>query len=76
MLVRDRNIKTATQTWEVETISLADTKQVYRAAMDSVDELASRFVSAWRSANREGGKAAPGKAALGKAALGKAALGY
>jgi hypothetical protein len=51
MLVRDRNIRTATQTWEVETISLADTKQVYRACMDSVDELATRFVIAWRSAN-------------------------
>jgi hypothetical protein len=61
MLVRDRNIKTATQTWEVETISLADTKQVYRACMDSVDELASRFVSAWRSANKDGGVRPPGK---------------
>jgi hypothetical protein len=49
LLVRDRNIRTATQTWEVETISLADTKQLYRACMDSVDELADRFISAWRS---------------------------
>jgi hypothetical protein len=51
MLVRDKNIKTSTQTWEVETITLADTKQVYRACMDSVDELAGRFVTAWRSVN-------------------------
>jgi hypothetical protein len=51
VLVRDRNIKTATQTWEVETVVLADTKQVYRACMDSVDELAANFVSAYRSVN-------------------------
>jgi hypothetical protein len=54
MLVRDRNVKTATQTWEVETITLADAKQVYRASMDSVDELAGRFVTAWRSVNPGG----------------------
>jgi len=51
VLVRDRNIKTATQTWEVETVVLADTKQVYRACMDSVDELAGHFVTAYRSVN-------------------------
>jgi hypothetical protein len=53
-LVRDRNLKTATQTWEVETVLLADTKQVYRACMDSVDELAARFVTAYRSVNPAG----------------------
>jgi hypothetical protein len=51
ILVRDKNVRTATQTWEVETVSLADAKQVYRACMDSVDELAERFVKAWRSVN-------------------------
>jgi hypothetical protein len=61
MLVRDRNVKTATQTWEVETITLADTKQVYRACMDSVDELAGRFVTAWRSVNPTGTVAPPPK---------------
>jgi len=53
VLVRDRNIKTATQTWEVETVVLADTKQVYRACMDSMDELARQFVAAYRSVNGE-----------------------
>jgi hypothetical protein len=53
-LVRDPKVKTSTQTWEVETIFLADGKQVYRASMDSVDELAGRFVTAWQSVN--GGK--------------------
>lgn len=50
-LVRDRNVKTSTQTWEVETVVLADTKQVYRACMDSADELSDRFVTAYRSVN-------------------------
>jgi hypothetical protein len=50
-LVRDPKVKTATQTWEVETVVLADAKQVYRACMDSVDELTERFVTAYRSVN-------------------------
>jgi hypothetical protein len=33
-LVSDPNVKTATATWEVDTVILADTKQVYRACMD------------------------------------------
>ena len=53
-LVRDRNLKTATQTWEVETVVLADAKQVYRACMDSVDELMGHFVTAYRSVNAAG----------------------
>jgi hypothetical protein len=61
ILVRDHNLKTATQTWEVETITLADPKQVYRACMDSVDELAGRFVTAWRSVNPAGEVRSPGK---------------
>jgi hypothetical protein len=51
-LVRDRNVKTATQTWEVETVVLADAKQVDQACLDSVDELAGRFVTAYRAVNR------------------------
>jgi hypothetical protein len=61
MLVRDRNVRTATQTWEVDTITLADAKQVYRACMDSVDELAARFVTAWRSVNPAGEIRPPAK---------------
>jgi len=48
-LVRDRSAKTTTKTWEVDSIMLAESKQVYRACMDSVDELADRFVTAYRS---------------------------
>lgn len=50
-LVRDRNVKTATQTWEVETVVLADSKQVNAACLDSIDELAARFIAAYRSVN-------------------------
>jgi hypothetical protein len=54
LLARDRNTKTATQTWEAETVLLAEPKQLYRATMDAVDELAAGFVTAYRSVN--GGK--------------------
>jgi hypothetical protein len=51
LLARDRNTKTATQTWEAETVLLAEPKQLYRATMDSVDELAAGFIAAYRSVN-------------------------
>lgn len=51
ILVRDRNIRTATKTWEVETILMADSKVVRQASLESMDELAARFVTAWRSVN-------------------------
>ena len=57
ILGRDRNMKTATQTWEVDTVVLADAKQVSQACLDTVDELAGRFVTAWRSVNPDGSSA-------------------
>jgi hypothetical protein len=50
-LVRDAKMRTSTQTWEVGTVVLVDAKQVHRACLDSVDELAERFVAAYRSVN-------------------------
>ena len=50
-LTRDPTVKTAAATWEVDTVILTDTKQVYRACMDSADELTGRFVTAYRSVN-------------------------
>jgi hypothetical protein len=50
-LTRDPKIRTATQTWEIDTVLLAEPKQLYRAAMDSVDELATGFINAYRSVN-------------------------
>jgi hypothetical protein len=52
VLVRDKNIKTATQTWEVETVVLAEGKQIHDAALDSIDELVDRFVAAWKAATK------------------------
>lgn len=51
LLARDHNLKTATQTWEVQTVLLAEPKLLYRAAMDTIDELAASFVAAYRSVN-------------------------
>jgi hypothetical protein len=53
LLVRDQNRKTATQTWEVETILLSDPKSLVEASLSSLDELADRFAAAWHSANPE-----------------------
>lgn len=50
-LVRDSNVRAAPQTWEVDTVAMAAPKLLYRAAMDSVDELAARFIAAFRSVN-------------------------
>lgn len=55
-LVRDPKVRTATQTWEVETVVLADPKILYRACQDSIDDLAERFIAAYRSANPAAGK--------------------
>ena len=51
LLVRNKDIKTATETWAVETILLADPKVLTREALTSVDELADRLVAAYRAAN-------------------------
>jgi hypothetical protein len=60
ILSRDRNLRTATQTWEVETVILAEPKQVEEACTDSVDDLAGRFVTAYRSVNTTADKEDPG----------------
>jgi hypothetical protein len=53
ILSRDQKARTATQTWEVETVLLADPKQLNEATIASVDELADRFVAAWQSVNKK-----------------------
>ena len=50
-LVRDRNVRTATQTWEVETVLMAEPKLLMEASLSSIDELADSLVAAWRSVN-------------------------
>jgi hypothetical protein len=50
-LARDPASRIAPETWEVDTILMAAPKMLQRAATDSVDDLAARFVAAWRSVN-------------------------
>jgi len=51
VLVRDAKSRTATQTWEVETVLMAPSNLVYSASLDSLDELVDRFIASWRSVN-------------------------
>ncbi|HEY1340348.1 MAG TPA: hypothetical protein VGF59_22710 [Bryobacteraceae bacterium] len=50
-LTRDRKLHTATQTWEVESVLMADPKQLNQATQDTLDDLAGRFVTAFQSVN-------------------------
>ena len=59
LLVRDKNLRTSTATWEVETILMAEPKVLRQAALESVDELAARLATAWKSVN-PAATAAPG----------------
>jgi hypothetical protein len=51
LLSRDHNVKTATATWDVQTVVVADPKLVQEAAMTSIDDLIEAFATAWKSAN-------------------------
>lgn len=51
-LTRNPALKTATQTWEVESVLMADPKQVQNASLETIDELADRFVKAYRQVNQ------------------------
>ena len=51
LLARNKDLKTATQTWEVETLLMADPKVMSRESLNSVNQLADRLVDAYRSAN-------------------------
>lgn len=53
LLSRDHDLRTSTQTWEVETVLLADPKVLATACAESADELADRFAAAYRSVNPE-----------------------
>ena len=53
LLSRDHNVRTSTQTWEVESILMADPKQVAAASFETADQLAGRFAAAYKLANPE-----------------------
>jgi hypothetical protein len=50
-LDRDRTIKTATETWDSQSVVLVRPKQLSEAAADTVDQLVDQFIGAYRSAN-------------------------
>jgi hypothetical protein len=50
-LERDRQIKTVTQTWELQTVLISDPKGLTDAAIGAIDELLDGFVVAYRSVN-------------------------
>ena len=50
-LVRDKNVRSATATWEIETVVMSDPKTLLQAAYESMEELADRFAAAWKSVN-------------------------
>jgi hypothetical protein len=52
-LSRNQEQKTSTQTWEVETILVADPKILQTACKESADMLADRFAEAYRTVNPE-----------------------
>jgi hypothetical protein len=53
-LVRDRQMKTATQTWELRTVLISDPKGLTDAIIRATDELLDGFVAAYRSVNPAG----------------------
>jgi len=50
-LVRDPTVRAAPETWAEETVLMAAPKMVFRTCVDGIDDLADRFIAAWRSAN-------------------------
>jgi hypothetical protein len=53
LLSRDRDLRTSTQTWEVETVLMADPKVLVTACNESADDLSDRFAAAYHSVNPE-----------------------
>lgn len=50
-LVRDRALKSSTDTWGVESVILAQPKEVSESVSETVDELVQRFVASYKSEN-------------------------
>lgn len=58
VLVRDREIKTATDTWQVATLWAMQPKAVYESTVGAVDQLAARFTEVYQSENPQGWRGA------------------
>jgi hypothetical protein len=53
LLSRNHEVRTSTQTWEVESVLLADPKVLVTACRESSDDLADRFAAAFLAINPE-----------------------
>jgi len=51
LLSRNREVRTATQTWEVETVLMAEARILQTACGETADDLADRFAAAYHSVN-------------------------
>jgi hypothetical protein len=52
ILSRDQKIRTATQTWDVRMMQVVAPKSMVQSALDTVDQIADKFVAAYRSVNQ------------------------
>jgi hypothetical protein len=50
-LVRDPAMRFAPPTWDTDFVLMAPPKMLQRAVMETVNDLADRFIAAWRSVN-------------------------
>jgi hypothetical protein len=53
LLSRNHDVRTSTETWEVESVLLADPKILITACGESADDLIDRFGAAFHATNRE-----------------------
>lgn len=53
LLSRNRDLRTSTQTWEVESVLLAEPRILMTACTESVDDLLDRFAAAFHATNPE-----------------------
>ena len=51
IISRDKDIRTSTQTWEIEAVLMADPKMLLTACGESADDLADRFATAYHAVN-------------------------
>jgi hypothetical protein len=51
LLSRDHDLRTSTETWEVESVLLADPKVLVTACTETADDLSDRFAAAFHAVN-------------------------
>ncbi|PWU06931.1 MAG: hypothetical protein C5B51_11320 [Terriglobia bacterium] len=51
VLARDQKVRTASPTWEVQTMLLVPPKPMVQSALNTADQVADQFISAYQAAN-------------------------